>query len=242
MVRLPLTATGLLAALLIASAPAAARDRLLATIDTARIGRPPDAATGSDDLTAVLAAQAARTPASQESAIADAHQTLARFLEGMGATVDRHRLKEARRLFKDAAKALEATLAPVKTRFRRPRPFMDSDAVRPCPLPLPRSRSFPSTHAAIGTLFATLLAHVAPERAAMLAERGRDYGWSRVVCGLHYPTDVAAGRTGGRLVAEALLRDPGFVARLDRAAPELRRSLGLSGAPAQDRPVLSGPN
>ncbi|AWM87288.1 hypothetical protein C4E04_11455 [Microvirga sp. 17 mud 1-3] len=220
---------GLLALPLLPAAPAAAKDKphLSVTIDVASLGAPPDEAAGPADLAAVLSAQESRNPARQESAVQDARQTLARFLEGMGAPVDKDELKKARRLFKDAMEVLEAALAPVKERFDRPRPFRASDEVRPCPVRLPRSSSFPSTHAATGTLFAALLAHVAPERRALLEERGLDYGWSRVVCGFHYPSDVEAGRAGGRLVAAALLKDPVFVARLDATAPRLRKALGL---------------
>jgi len=220
---------GLLALSVMPSASSLAKDKphLSVAIDSASLGAPPNEAVAPADLAAVLSAQQAQNPAREESAVQDARQTLTRFLEGMGATVDKDELKKARQLFKDATEALEAALAPVKERFDRPRPFRASEEVKPCPVRLPRSSSFPSTHAATGTLFAALLAHVAPERKAALEERGLDYGWSRVVCGFHYPSDVEAGREGGRLVAAALLKDPVFVARLDAAAPQLRKALGL---------------
>ncbi|WP_210497002.1 acid phosphatase [Microvirga antarctica] len=209
--------------------PASARDRerFPVSIDVSQIGSPPDAATSASDMAAVLAAQDARTSARQEQAIADSRQTLSAFLGGLEPAVNKKPSKKARALFKDAAATLEDTLSSVKSRFNRTRPFRGSEAVKPCAIRLPPSSSFPSTHAATGTLFAALLAHIAPERTAELEARGLDYGWSRIVCGFHYPSDVEAGRTGGRLVAAALLADPAFVARLDGVRKNLRATLGL---------------
>ncbi|WP_112663646.1 phosphatase PAP2 family protein [Microvirga flavescens] len=224
--RTPLLAVSLLA---FASLHAEARDKphYSVTIDATAIGAPPDAADASRDLETVLSVQTERTPKQEDQALKDARQSLTGFLEGMDAPIDKGELKKARRLFKAAAETLEEALAPVKSRFDRPRPFKTSANVKVCPARLPSSSSFPSTHAATGTLFAALLAHVAPERKADLEKRGLDYGWSRVVCGFHYPSDIEAGRTGGRLVADALLRDHAFAKRLEEVTPQLRKALGL---------------
>lgn len=225
---------GFLALSLVPSFQAAAKDQrtFKVTVDAAQVGTPPDAAVTATDLKAVLSAQAARTTERESQAVADARQNLATFLNGMTNATDKRPSKKARRLFKEATVALEEALAPLKGRFERPRPFRASTEVAPCPLKLPPSSSFPSTHAGTGTLFAELLVHVAPERKAELEARGLDYGWSRVVCGLHYPSDVEAGRKGGRIVAAALLSDPLFVKRLENVKQDLRESLGLEG----DRP------
>ncbi|NIX77702.1 phosphatase PAP2 family protein [Microvirga terricola] len=212
------------------SAVAKAKDKphLSVRIDATQIGQPPDQAATARDLATVLATQSERTPDREERAIRDAKQTLAGFLKGMNTDVDKRELKKASRLFKEATAALEEALAPVKSHFERPRPFRASAEIKTCATnKLPPSSSFPSTHAGTGTLFAALLAHVAPERKAELEARGLDYGWSRVVCGFHYPSDIEAGRKGGRLVAEALLKDPTFTKRLDDVAPALRKALGL---------------
>ncbi|MGO4571051.1 phosphatase PAP2 family protein [Microvirga sp. 2TAF3] len=226
--RSALLAVGLLALSLVPAAPSVAKDkfRLDVSIDTAQIGAPPSPTAAAQDLDGVLFSQAQWTQAREDQAIRDARQTLSSFLEGMGATVDKNELRKARRLFKDATAALEEALAPVKDRFGRPRPFKASSHVRTCPIKLPQSSSFPSTHAGTGALFAALLSHVAPERKVELEARGRDYGWSRVVCGFHYPSDIEAGRKGGLLVADVLLHDAAFVKRLDNVAPELRKALG----------------
>ncbi|MBF9234064.1 phosphatase PAP2 family protein [Microvirga alba] len=229
MKRQALLIAGLLALCLSPATHAVAKDkaRLTVVIDTAQVGTPPDAAATAKELASVLSTQAERTPSREELAVADAKQSLSSFLKGMDATADKDGLKKARRLFKEATAALEEALAPVKGRFERPRPFRASAEVKTCQIKLPPSSSFPSTHAGTGTLFAALLAHIAPERKTELEARGLDYGWSRVVCGFHYPSDIEAGRTGGRLAAAALLNDPAFVKRLDNVAPELRGALGL---------------
>ena len=41
---------------------------------------------------------------------------------------------------------------------------------------------------------AILLANMVPEKRGELFARGWDYGWSRVVGGVHFPTDIESGR------------------------------------------------
>ncbi|MBE1297899.1 MAG: phosphatase PAP2 family protein [Rhodobacteraceae bacterium] len=60
---------------------------------------------------------------------------------------------------------------------------------------------YPSGHTAAGYGISLVLAKVAPERADELIERGKDYGHSRVVCKVHYLSDIEAGIK----VAEAVL-------------------------------------
>jgi acid phosphatase (class A) len=50
-------------------------------------------------------------------------------------------------------------------------------------------------------LWGSILAEIAPQFADQLIARGIAFGDSRVVCGFHYPSDVAAAR----LAAAALL-------------------------------------
>src|SRR2546423_173969 len=56
------------------------------------------------------------------------------------------------------------------------------------------SYSYPSGHARYGAVTAILLANMVPEKRRELFARGWDYGESRVVGGVHFPTDVESGR------------------------------------------------
>jgi undecaprenyl-diphosphatase len=87
-----------------------------------------------------------------------------------------------------------------KIRFGRRRPCEHSDGP-PQRAPIPDKGSFPSghtLHAALGAVFmTTMVPAVAPGFIAIAVLIGA----SRVVLGVHYPSDVAAGGTLGGLLA-----------------------------------------
>jgi acid phosphatase (class A) len=113
---------------------------------------------------------------------------------------------------------------PVKFIHRRPRPFLSDSAITTC-IPneerLRASFSYPSGHAALGFAWSLVLAELVPSRADALIERGRDFTWSRVVCGVHYPSDVEAGRTVAAAAVARLHADAEFRQMMDAARAEL---------------------
>lgn len=109
---------------------------------------------------------------------------------------------------------------PLKFVHRRPRPFVRDDSIVTC-IPRPTSYSYPSGHAALGFGWALVLAELVPSRADAIIERGRDFTWSRVVCGVHYPSDVEAGRTVAAAAVARLHADPDFQREFAAAREEL---------------------
>jgi acid phosphatase (class A) len=91
--------------------------------------------------------------------------------------------------------------------------------IHPC-LPLERSYSYPSGHAVAGIVWATLLSEIFPEKRDALMARGKQIGDDRVLAGVHYPTDVIAGRKLGEEIARRLLADQAFRAELEKAKQE----------------------
>jgi membrane-associated phospholipid phosphatase len=69
-------------------------------------------------------------------------------------------------------------------------------------VPMPRSTSFPSGHAASAFAFATGAAHVRPSLSAPLRAAALLVGYSRVHTGVHYPGDVLMGAFIGVTAAE----------------------------------------
>ncbi|NEX92472.1 phosphatase PAP2 family protein [Caulobacter sp. 17J65-9] len=110
-----------------------------------------------------------------------------------------------------------------KTKWFRTRPYLEapgSVCVRTSP-EVDQSSAYPSGHAAAGWLWARVMADLAPDRAEELLAQGRRIGDSRVVCGLHHPSDVEAGRKLGDAIYDKLTADPAFQADLTAARAEV---------------------
>ena len=121
-----------------------------------------------------------------------------------------------------------------KDKYQRPRPFTR----RPGPIcvdnrdDIAKSWSYPSGHSTGGWSTALVLAELAPDRAAQILARGRAYGESRVVCGVHYVSDIEAGRSNAAGLVAALHADPAFRADVAAARAELEGLRKSAPAPA----------
>jgi acid phosphatase (class A) len=142
-----------------------------------------------------------------------------------------------RRVITRAGADLFPLVSTSKDAFQRPRPFLNEPGPI-CITPsesLARQGSYPSGHAASAWLYALLLAEIDSEHADAIIERGRAFGESRVVCGVHYLSDIEAGRLVSTAVVAALHGKPEFEADVDAARAEidaLRASSGKKPAAA----------
>jgi diacylglycerol kinase family enzyme/membrane-associated phospholipid phosphatase len=98
----------------------------------------------------------------------------------------------------------------------------------------PRTTSFPSGHAASAAAFATGVALEMPSLALPVGALAAAVGASRVVTGVHYPSDVAAGFALGTVAGLVTLRwwprrpaTPAAAARPRREAPAAPTGAGL---------------
>ena len=86
---------------------------------------------------------------------------------------------------------------------------------------LRKDGSYPSGHAALGWAWALVLTEAAPDRTDALVQRGRAFGQSRVVCGVHWQSDVDAGRLIGAATVARLHANADFEAQLSAARDEI---------------------
>ena len=96
------------------------------------------------------------------------------------------------------------------------------------------SGSYPSGHAAAGWAWALILAEIAPERLDAILARGLAFGESRVVCNVHWESDVAAGRILGAGVVARLHADAGFRQDLEAAREEVAAARAKGLKPRRD--------
>lgn len=194
-------------------------------IDLVRLLPPPpapDTPAGKADLEAVLAVQRARTEAQAAAATADAEATVFRFADVVGEGFRAEALPETARLFARLTRSIGPVVNPAKDHWKRARPFVTSNAVTP--LSKPDGDTYPSGHGALARLYAVVLADLVPAKRDAIFARADAFAWNRVVNGVHYPSDVAAGAIAGTLIAQALASDATYRADLERARQELRKA------------------
>jgi acid phosphatase (class A) len=124
-----------------------------------------------------------------------------------------------------------------KDRYRRQRPFQANGRGTCTPEDedkLAHNGSYPSGHSAIGWTWASILAELAPERATALTARARSYGESRLVCNVHWQSDVVAGRSVAAATLAVLHADPAFRADLRAAGEEVARLRKQGAKPDRD--------
>lgn len=156
------------------------------------------------------------------------------FDQALGVAFVPERMPTLTRLLGRMLGDLETIQTPAKRGFVRPRPFVTEPA-ETCFEPEPwltASGSYPSGHSALGWAWALVLSEMAPDRADRILARGLAYGDSRAICGVHYASDVEAGRIVGAALFAALKADPAFQADFAVAARELARARAKAGAPA----------
>jgi acid phosphatase (class A) len=127
------------------------------------------------------------------------------------------------RLLSRAGADLFPVIGAAKDQYQRPRPFVTEQGPV-CITPsedLAKSGSYPSGHAASGWLYALLLAEIDPVDAAAIVNRGRAFGESRVVCGVHYVSDIEGGRLTATAILAALHGTPEFETDVAAARAEV---------------------
>ena len=124
-----------------------------------------------------------------------------------------------------AADAGGATSAAKKAHMRT-RPFVANKVPSCTPADekfLRDDGSYPSGHAAIGWVIGLILTDLVPQKQDALLKRGYDFGESRVICRVHWQSDVAAGRLMASAAYARLQSDPVFAAQRERARAELAK-------------------
>ncbi|GBQ67229.1 acid phosphatase precursor [Komagataeibacter intermedius NRIC 0521] len=111
-----------------------------------------------------------------------------------------------------------------KAYWHRPRPFVGNGqpiCTEDDRAHLATSGAYPSGHTMLGWSIALVLAELLPDRATPILQRGRVFGESRIVCGVHWESDVQAGYMVGAAEIAAMHGSPAFRADMEQARSEL---------------------
>jgi acid phosphatase (class A) len=188
---------------------------------------PLDSAQMKAELGELLTIQVTRTKEMEARAIADATQSIWRFAD----VVDSPKftaaaLPKVAAFFDRIWRTKVAVNDPAKDAWKRPRPHLYSDLVKPV-VPLETTGAYPSGHTILGTLMGIELANMLPEKRTEIMARAWEYGHNREVGGIHYASDIEMGRISGTVIAQTISTHPDFAQEFEAAKAELRAALGL---------------
>lgn len=153
------------------------------------------------DLAAFQAYQTIRNTSRGQEAVADAnlkYENIGKpFSDALGIDISRKNTPHLHlllsRVLTDAAYASDSA----KAAFKRTRPFTELKVASCTPeheASLSTNGSYPSGHAVTGLLWGMVLTSIAPEQATPLMKKAYDFGEGRALCGVHWESDVEAGR------------------------------------------------
>ena len=168
----------------------------------------------------LLRVQQNRSAEEVERAKSEITLTVAAFAPVLGPDFKIDSLPKTAALFKQLDLESKFFTGPAKDFYNRLRPtFVDSriqSAVE-----TEQEPAYPSGHATRGMLFALTLAEIEPQKRGAILARGVEIGWDRVILGVHYPSDVAAGRAMGMALFAQLQKSAAFKTALADAKAEV---------------------
>lgn len=180
---------------------------------------------GKAELAQLHVIDGTRTPEEVARAKADdAMKNVAIFAEAVGPGFDLDTLPATKSLFHTVRAEEKAAADRAKDHFKRNRPWITDPTLHSCATDDEPQSSYPSGHTSMGFAMASILARLMPSKAPAIMARAADYAHNRLVCEVHFSSDVAAGQTYGMMIAERLMEQPAFQAQFASASTELRKA------------------
>ncbi len=183
----------------------------------------PDSADGKAELdevrTIVKTASAQRHEKAQWD---NDHEDLSAFYEAVPG-LDADKLPATKALFTDLLNEEDLSTKTYKSYFARKRPFQLDPSIAICKGEgTTKPTSYPSGHTTLGYTIAVVLSNLIPDKAPAIFDRAGSYGYSRLVCGVHFRSDIVAGQVLGTYLGTKLLENPRFQAELEASRSELK--------------------
>jgi acid phosphatase (class A) len=164
-----------------------------------------------------------RTPDQYAAAkIDDGDEKPDAFAAVMGPGFDLATLPQTAKLLGEVQAEEKAVAKQAKDHFKRNRPWIADPALSEhCNTADPQS-GYPSGHASFAYSEAVVLAALAPEKAAAIMTRAKQFAENRMVCSMHYRQDIVAGEALGTVIGYTLLQNAQFEQQFTLARAELK--------------------
>ncbi len=110
-----------------------------------------------------------------------------------------------------------------KAFFHRERPYSVYPSLKTCTPVKPGKAptSYPSGHSSLAFSMGVVLASLIPEKSQAILARAAEYAERRLVCGVHFRSDIVAGQQFGTVLALKLMQNPQFQSQMSLARAEL---------------------
>ena len=111
-----------------------------------------------------------------------------------------------------------------KNEFHRKRPWIVDASIQTCAAHRPSQdlQSYPSGHGTVGYGMGVVLANLMPNHAQAILGRSAQFAENRLICGMHFRSDIVAGQQFGTIMAIRLMQNPQFQADMAAAKTELQ--------------------
>jgi acid phosphatase (class A) len=135
-------------------------------------------------------------------------------------------MPETSKLLTMVAEEEDADSKVAKAYFHRLRPYGADPSLKSCepvkPGKAAKLNSYPSGHSTLAFSLGVVLADLMPGKSQAILARSTQYAERRLVCGVHYRSDIVAGQQFGTILAMRLMENPAFQAQMEKARAELR--------------------
>ncbi|HKB91471.1 MAG TPA: phosphatase PAP2 family protein [Opitutaceae bacterium] len=207
------------------------------------LGNPPaDGSTETKrEIEIMLREQARRTSADMIRTKSEIAFSSAAFTDILGAEFTLANLPLTFALLRNVEDDARSASEEAKLIWNRPRPPLQDSRVTPA-VDLPKTGSYPSGHATRGHLYAMILGELFPEKRAALLSRGWLVGWDRVMGGVHFPSDIAAGFKLGDALATQMIASATFQTELLKARAECEHFYSRGGGSPKTNKIRSWPS
>jgi acid phosphatase (class A) len=159
----------------------------------------------------------------QQAARDDKDESGQFFASAIGPSFDLAKLPATAAMLADIGATEDVVSKNAKTFFHRDRPWIAIADWQTCSehKPGPAQNSYPSGHATTAYAMGIVLALLMPDKAQAILARSSAFAENRLVCGVHFRSDIAAGQAFGTAIALDLLQNADFRKEYDAAATEL---------------------
>lgn len=118
--------------------------------------------------------------------------------------------------------------APAKTGFARVRPYNLDKTLHPICVTKTKDDAYPSGHATTGYLMALALIDMVPQMRDAILTRADDYANNRLICGVHYRSDIEASKLLAYTIHAVMANKPQYQQELAVARAEVQRTQAVT--------------